>query len=729
MMRSESDGGPAGPSAPAPAATAEQPLALPTPPAPPRRAHRLESPFGTRIDPYFWLRDDARANPEVLDHLRAENAYRKACMAAAAPLEERLYAEMIARIQQDDASVPYRKNGYWYRTSFSTGREYPVFTRRRDEPGAADEVLLDANQLAAEHDYYQIGAIEISPDNRWLAYCEDTVGRREYRLRFKDLATGDTLATAIADVESDIAFANDSRTVLYVAKDPETLLGLYVRAHRIGTGPEEDVLLFEQTDQSFYTGVSKSKSERYLFISMESTLSSEWLYAEADDPALRFKVFFPREADHEYQIEHGGDRFFVRSNWRALNFRLMQAEIGRESDRAAWVDVVAHRADTLIHGFDVFDTFLAVSVRTGGLRKLQIQPLPPQGAAADGSAAAAVRGVAAFIESGEPAYTASLGVNAETNSEVLRYGYTSLTTPPSVYEYDLRSGERRLLKRDPVLGPFDPEDYETRFLFAPARDGKAVPVSIVYRRDTRLDGTAPLLQYGYGAYGLSMDPAFSSTRLSLLDRGFVFALAHVRGGQELGRAWYDDGRLMQKMHTFTDFIDVTEFLVERGIGARHGVFAMGGSAGGLLMGAIANLAPGRYRAIVAQVPFVDVLTTMLDRSIPLTTNEYEEWGNPADREVYEYLSSYSPYDNVDARDYPPMLVTTGLWDSQVQYFEPAKWVAKLRAQMTGGGPVLLHVDMEAGHGGKSGRFQRYREIAMEYAFILDQWRGGTSTQA
>ena len=684
----------------------------PTPPIASRRPHRIESPFGVRIDPYYWLRDDARENAEVLEYLRSENAYRESHMSSAKALEDQLYEEMLGRLKQDDASVPYRKNGYWYQTRFATGLEYPVFTRRRDEPTAPEEVLLDANALAAAHDYYQIGAIEISPDNRWLAYCEDTVGRREYRLRFKDLTSGQILATAIENVESDLAFASDSRTILYVAKDPETLLGLYVKAHRIGTDPGTDDLIFEQTDKTFYTGVSKSKSERFIFISMESTLSSEWLYAEADEANLRFRVFSPREPDHEYQIEHWNDRFIVRTNWRAENFRLMQVAVGGEADRAAWQDLVSHRQDTLLHGFDVLRSHLALSVRTGGLRKLQIVPL--------GEAAG---GTPQYIQSDEAAYATSIGVNAEMDSDVLRYGYTSLTTPLCVFEYDLRSGERKLLKRDPVQGSFDPVDYETQFLFAPARDGKLVPVSIVHRRGTRLDGTAPLLQYAYGAYGHSTDPVFSSTRLSLLDRGFVYAIAHVRGGQELGRAWYDDGRLLNKMHTFTDFIDVTEFLVARGIGARDGIFAMGGSAGGLLMGAIANLAPSHYRAIVAQVPFVDVLTTMLDQSIPLTTNEYDEWGNPATRDVYDYILSYSPYDNVSAQPYPALLVSTGLWDSQVQYFEPAKWVANLRAEQTGTRPVLLHVDMEAGHGGKSGRFQRYREIAMEFAFLLDQWGG------
>ena len=463
-------------------------------------------------------------------------------------------------------------------------------------------------------------------------------------------------------------------------------------------------MLFRSTDRSFYTGVSKSKSERFIFVHMESTVSSEWRYAHADDPALEFKTFLPHERDHEYQLEHLGDDFIVRTNWQARNFRLMRVPIGRESDRREWRDVVAHRDDTLVEDFDVFKNFLAVSVRSGGLAKISITPLHghPE----------------FFIASDEAAYTMSISVNPELDTDLVRYAYSSLITPTTIYDYNVLTRERTLLKRDPVLGSFDPANYGTEFLFAPARDGSRIPVSLAYRKDFVRDGRAPLLQYAYGAYGLSTDPSFSSARLSLIDRGFVYAIAHVRGGQEMGRAWYDDGRLMHKMNSFTDFIDVTRHLAAERYAAKDKVFAMGGSAGGLLMGAVANMSPENYRGIVAQVPFVDVLTTMLDDSIPLTTNEYDEWGNPDERLNYDYLLSYSPYDNVREQPYPAMLITTGLWDSQVQYYEPAKWIAKLRALKTGQNPVFLRVDMEAGHGGKAGRFQRYREIAMEYAFLL-----------
>ena len=687
------------------------------PPVAAVRPHIVASPHGDRTDPYYWLRDDERTNPEVLAYLAAENAYWERCTAAGKPFENALYEEIISRVKQDDSSVPYRMHGYWYHTRFAPGQEHPIFGRRKGSLEAPEDVMLDANLLAVGHDYYRIGAMEISPDSEWLAFCEDTVGRRQYTLRFKNLRTGEILDTAISDVESDLAWANDNRTVLYVAKDPETLLGLYVKKHVLGQDPRHDTLAFEQTDKSFYTGVSKSKSERFIFIHMESTVSSEWQYAHADDPALEFRTFLPHERDHEYQLEHLGDVFIVRTNWQAKNFRLMQVPIGQNGDRAGWRDVVPHRDDTFIEDFDVFNGFLAVSVRSGGLAKISIAPWTPGGAVQGG----AVQGGAEFfIASDEAAYATSLSVNAELDTEIVRYAYSSLTTPTTIYDYNVRTGEKILLKRDPVVGSFDPANYRTEFLFAPGRDGTQIPVSLVYRNGLARDGSAPLLQYAYGAYGLSTDPSFSSARLSLIDRGFIYAIAHVRGGQEMGRAWYDNGRKLHKMNSFADFIDVTRHLVAERYAAKDKVFAMGGSAGGLLMGAIANLSPDDYHGIVAQVPFVDVVTTMLDDSIPLTTNEYDEWGNPNEREDYGYMLSYSPYDNVRAQGYPAMFVTTGLWDSQVQYYEPAKWIAKLRALKTDPNSVFLHVDMEAGHGGKSGRFQRYREIAMEYAFVLGQ---------
>jgi oligopeptidase B len=681
------------------------------------RPHAVHSAHGERIDPYYWLRDDERKNPQVLAYLEAENAYRQRCMAEGQRFENALYEEIVSRLKQDDSTVPYRLHGYWYHTRFEPGKEHPIFARRKGSVEAPEEILLDANVFAAQHDYYRIGAMEVSPDSAWLAFCEDTVGRRQFTLRIKNLITGEILPAAIPDVESDLAWAGDNQTVLYVEKDPDTLLGLYVKKHILGSDPRHDALVFEQTDKSFYTGVSKSKSERFIFLHMESTVSSEWRYAYADDPALEFRTFLAHERDHEYQVEHLGDAFIVRTNWQARNFRLMQAPIGRQANRGDWRDVVPHRADTFIEDFDVFNGFIAVSVRTGGLAKISIVrgAAQPAGGAAVGAAQDSAE---SFIASDEAAYTTSLSVNPQLDTELVRYAYSSLTTPTTVYDYNVRTGEKLLLKRDPVVGSFDPANYRTEFLFAPARDGARIPVSLVYRTNFVRDGSAPLLQYAYGAYGLSTDPVFSSARLSLIDRGFVYAIAHVRGGQEMGRAWYDDGRKLRKMNSFTDFIDVTRHLVAERYACSNKVFAMGGSAGGLLMGAVANLSPGDYRGMVAQVPFVDVVTTMLDDSIPLTTNEYDEWGDPNDRRDYEYMLSYSPYDNVRAQAYPALFVTTGLWDSQVQYYEPAKWVAKLRAAKSGTNPVFLHIDMDAGHGGKAGRFQRYREIAMEYTFLL-----------
>jgi oligopeptidase B len=676
------------------------------------RPQRLPSPFGDRVDPYYWLRDDAREDPQVLAYVAAENAYRRAMMAGTADLEARVFAEIVARLPRSDVSVPYLKQGVWYYDRFDPDAEHPVFLRRRGSMDAPEETMLDANQLAAGHDYFQIGAAEVSPDGRWLAYCEDTVGRRQYRLRIRDLSSGVTLPAVIEDVETDLAWAGDSRTLLYVAKDPETLLGLYVRKHRVGTDPRDDALVFEQTDRSFYTGVSKSKSERFLFIHMESTVSSEWRYARADDPALEFRVFLPHERDHEYQVEHAGDGFLVRSNWHAPNFRIMQASVEAPADRANWRELVPHREEAFVHDFEPFARFVAVSLRTGALRRIEIVPLAAPGAEAG-------RTGPFLVDAEEAAFTMDLGDNPAVDTDVLRYTYTSPTTPRTTYDLDVRRGTRTLLKRDEVVGDFDPARYQAELDFVAATDGARIPVTLVRRRDTPLDGTAPLLLYAYGAYGSCVDPTFSVSRLSLLDRGFVHAIAHVRGGQEMGRAWYDAGRGRHKRNSFTDFIDVTRALLARGVAAPDRVIAMGGSAGGLLVAAVANMAPALYRAIVAQVPFVDVVTTMLDASIPLTTNEYDEWGDPAVRENYEYMLSYSPYDNVRAQAYPSMLVTTGLWDSQVQYYEPVKWVAKLRATKTDHNPLLLHVEMEAGHGGKPGRFEHFRDTALEFAFAID----------
>jgi len=682
------------------------PQPKPVPPVAATRPHVVESPHGNRVDEYYWLRDDERSSPDVIGYLEAENAYKEAMTAHTQALEDKVYEEIVARIKQDDSTVPYRHRGYWYYTRYETGKEYPVYARKAGSLDAPEELMLDVNRMAEGHGFFQVGSSAIAPDNRILAYTEDDVGRRQYRLRFKDLATGETLPDRIENVDPSVAWTADSRSVLYLEKDPETLLARRVRRHVLGTDPAADALVYEQDDESFYTAVTTTKDEKYVLIIAQSTVSTEFRYARADDPSLAFRVFYPRERDLEYYVDHLDGRWIIRTNWQAPNFRLMEARVGEEGDRANWREILAHRDDAFIHGIDVFRGFLAIEERSGAMRKIRIRPWDD--------------GKDFYIASDEPAYTTSLGQNAEIDTNVVRYEYTSLTTPMTVYDYDIRTGERQLMKRTPVLGGYDPANYRTELVWATARDGARIPVSLAYRAGVAKDGKAPVLQYAYGSYGATMDPSFAVSRVSLLDRGFVYALAHVRGGQEMGRRWYEQGRLLNKRNSFTDFVDVTRFLVSEGYADPARVSAMGGSAGGLLMGAVANMAPGDYRAIVAQVPFVDVVTTMLDESIPLTTNEFDEWGNPKKKEYYDYMLSYSPYDNVARQDYPAMLVTTGLHDSQVQYWEPAKWVARLRARKTGSSPLLYRTTMEAGHGGKSGRFRRFRDIAEEYAFILDQ---------
>ncbi len=688
-----------------------------TPPDVEQRPHQVRAPFGAvRDDAYYWLRDDQRARPEVIAYLEAENAHADAVMAPLKPLQDALYEEFVGRIKQDDASVPYRERGWWYYTRYETGQDYPVHARRRDaqgmdalavqrdvEAGApGEQVLLDVNAMAAGKDYFSVGDYEVSQDNRLLAWAEDAVGRRQYTIRFRDLETGEVHPDVIEGVSANLVWADDNRTLFYVENDPETLLTVRVRKHVLGTPVADDPVVYEEHDDSFYMGVDRTRDDRFICIEVESTVSSELRCAPAADPR-EFTVLAPRERDVEYQADHLGGRWVIRTNDAgASNFKLVTAPTDATS-RAQWTDLVPHRDDVYIEDYDLFDGFIAIGERSGGLERIRILR----------------DGAEEFVKADEDAYSMGLDVNSEPDSEWLRYGYTSMTTPETTYEMNVRTGERRLLKQQPVPG-YDASLYETRRLWATARDGTKVPVSLVYRKGYAADGTGALLQYAYGSYGHSIDPSFSSTAVSLLDRGVAYAIAHVRGGQEMGRAWYDDGKLLNKKNTFTDFIDVTDFLVREGWAAPGRVAAHGGSAGGLLMGAIANMAPDRYRVILSQVPFVDVVTTMLDPSIPLTTNEYDEWGNPEQREYYDYMLSYSPYDNLAKQAYPAMFVGTGLWDSQVQYWEPAKYVAKLRDLDTGDGPIVFRTNMDAGHGGKSGRFRRYRELAETYAFALDR---------
>jgi oligopeptidase B len=678
----------------------------PVPPIAAKKPYQVPSPFGTREDDYYWLRDDSRQSVEVLNYLDSENAYRDAEMASTNALQQKLYNEIIGRLKPDDASVPVYKHGYWYYTRFEPGLDYPIYARRKGSLSAPEQVMLEGNDMAKGHEYFRIGATAISPDGKSLAYTEDVVGRRQYTLKIKNLSAGTILADAVINVEPEVVWAADNKTLLYIEKDPVTLLSVRVHKHKLGTDPAKDSLVYEEKDHSYYMGIGRSRSEKYLYIELQSTEQSEWRYADAADPSLHFRTVLPREPKLKYEVEHLGNAFIIRTNWQAPNYRIVRAPIATRADKHTWNDVIPTRSDTFLENLEVSTHYLAVNERSGGLLKIRVISW-------DGTKNH-------LIDSAEPAYTMTLVETPGIGSSALRYVYTSLVTPPTTYDYDMNTGRKDLKKTETVLGGFDKNNYVTEFLHATARDGKQIPVSVAYRKGTKLDGTAPLYQYAYGSYGYSTDPEFSSDWLSLLDRGFVIAIAHIRGGQELGRQWYEDGRLLHKKNTFTDFIDVTEYLVQRHYGAKDKVFAQGGSAGGLLMGAVANMAPQDYRGIIAYVPYVDVVTTMLDESIPLTSNEFDEWGNPKQKAYYDYMLSYSPYDNVRAQDYPAMLVYTGLWDSQVQYFEPAKWVAKLRATKTDHHPLIFGVDKAAAHGGRSGRFQRYHDTAREYAFILNQ---------
>ena len=686
------------------------PDSLDVPPVAPKRPHRLERHGDARVDDYYWMRN--RDDPEVLAYLQAENAYVDTRLAHTVELQERLFQEIKGRIKQTDMSAPYREGAYLYYRRYEEGREYPIHCRTRRDDGD-ERVVLDVNALAEGHAFCDVAAREISPHERWLAYAVDTIGRRQYTVRFRDLETGGDLADAIPDVTGNLVWANDNRTVLYARQNPTTLRPNQILRHRIGSDPSGDAVVYEETDEAFGCAVGKSRSKRFLLVASYQTLSSEYRYLDADDPEGTFTVFLPRERDHEYHLDHYRDRFFIRTNADARNFRLLETDAGAPG-REHWREIVPHREDVLLEEYEMFEGHLVLQERVDGLVRLHVRPW-------DGEGPHEV----AFPES---AYDAHIDANnREPATVVLRFGYSSLSTPESTYDYDMRTRTRTLVKQETVLGGYDPARYRTERIHATAPDGTRVPISLVSRLETPRNGSAPLLLYGYGAYGLSMDAEFRSARLSLLDRGFVFAIAHVRGGEEMGRRWYDDGKLLKKVNTFTDFIACAEHVAAERYTRSDRLFAMGGSAGGLLMGAVANLRPDLFRGIVAQVPFVDVVTTMLDGSIPLTTGEYDEWGNPNDKIYYDYIRAYSPYDNVESKVYPHLLVMTGLHDSQVQYWEPAKWVAKLRALRTDDHLLLLKTNMEAGHGGASGRYRRYRETALQYAFLLDLSAGVETT--
>ncbi|QRY57938.1 oligopeptidase B [Sphingobacterium siyangense] len=657
-------------------------------------------------DDYYWMIDyfkKGEKSQEVIDYLEEENNYTNLMLQDTEDLQENLFHELKSRIKEKDESVPYYKNGYYYYSRTEEGKQYFKFCRKKGTLEGEEEVLLDVDQLAEGHAYYTAKGFSVSPDNRLLAFSVDTVSRREYTIFIKNIETGEIYPDHIKNTEGAAIWGNDNRTLFYTAKNPVTLLSEKIMRHTLGGDPAADVLVYEEKDNTNYIGVGKSKNGKYVMINSEGTLSSEIWLLNADSPQSEFRIFQPRIQDVLYSVVALEDRFLILTNDGAINFRIMQCPLDR-TDRSHWQPFIDHRPDVLVSDIEEFKDFLAIAERKNGLTQLAIYNLKSQHQH--------------YLDFGEVAYTVYPGINVEYNSDKLRYGYTSLVTPSSVYEYDMAKQKKILLKQQEILGGYDQTAYITERVFATARDGVQVPISIVYKKGTKLDSSAPLLQYAYGSYGASMDPTFSSNRLSLLDRGFIYALAHIRGGEEMGRQWYEDGKMMHKMNTFYDFVDCSKYLIDQHYCMPEHLYAQGGSAGGLLMGVIANIAPEQYHGIIAQVPFVDVVNTMLDDTIPLTTNEYDEWGNPNEKEAYYYMKAYSPYENIEAKEYPNLLVTTGLHDSQVQYFEPAKWVAKLRATKIGDAVLLLKTDMDYGHGGASGRFDYLKEIALEYAFLF-----------
>ncbi len=678
-----------------------------TAPVADKKPKTLTAHGDTRIDNYFWMNDYFKKGPDstnVVKYLTAENSYYDTMMSATKNFQEKLYIEMKARIKEKDESVPYFKNGYYYYTRQVEGKDYYLLCRKKTTLQAAEEILLDVNAMAEGHNYFRVGGTSVSPDNNLLAYGVDTVSRNEFTIYIKNLQTGEIYKDAISRTQSDAVWAADNKTIFYTSKNPVTLLSEKIKKHLLGTDAAADVVVYSETDPSNYIGVGKTKSEKYIFIVSQATLSSEQRFIAADKPNATFKIFQPRIKEVLYDVDHANDHFYIRTNNdKATNFKLMTCTEDK-TDTGNWKEMIAHSDSVLIESIDLFKGHIAVSERKNGLTQIHI--INTQ------------NNQQHYINFGEATYAAYPGPTPEYNTDTIRYNYTSLTTPNSVYDYNMNTKEKKLMKQQEVVGGYDAAAYVTERLYATAKDGTVVPISLVYKKGFKKDGSAPLLLYGYGSYGASMDASFSSIRLSLLDRGFAFAIAHIRGGQEMGRKWYEDGKMLKKKNTFTDFIDCADFLIANKYTSTPHLYAMGGSAGGLLMGAVANMRPELWNGIVAQVPFVDVINTMSDASIPLTTNEYDEWGNPASKESYDYMKTYSPYDNVEKKAYPNMLVTTGLHDSQVQYFEPAKWVAKLRELKTDSNHILLYTNMEAGHGGASGRFKALRDRAREYAFLF-----------
>ncbi|MDG0967656.1 MAG: S9 family peptidase [Flavobacteriaceae bacterium] len=684
------------------------------PPVAKQIPEKLEIHGDTRIDPYFWMRlSDAQKEAEepdaqtqdVLDYLHAENKYLKQEMKPTEALQEKLYEEIVGRIKQDDSSVPVTVNGYTYYTRFEEGQDYPYHCRTKDEKQADEEVMLNGPKMAEGKSYFSIGGRSVSENNQYLAYGVDLVSRREYTLHIKDLTTGEILSDIIKNTTGSVTWANDNKTIFYVKKDPLTLRANQIYKHRLGTDVSEDELVFEETDETFSCWISKTKSRQFLMIGSSQTLSTEYRFLDADTPDGNWQIIHSRERNLEYFVDHYKNDFYIITNDKAKNFRLMKTSVTNPG-KVNWREIIGHRNDVLLEDIEIFKEHLVVNERHDGLTRLRIIRWKDMSEH--------------YVSFDDPTYAVWISANPEFNTSLLRFGYSSLTTPTAIYDYEVNTKEKTLKKQDEVLGGvFDRENYRSERIMAPSRDGKTqIPISIVYHKDFKKSGQEPLLLYGYGSYGNNIDPWFSSSRLSLLDRGFAFAIAHIRGGQEMGRSWYEDGKMLKKKNTFYDFIDAGSHLVDKGYTSRSHMYAQGGSAGGLLIGAVINMEPSLWNGAIAAVPFVDVISTMMDETIPLTTFEFDEWGNPKDKEYYDYMKSYSPYDNVAKMDYPNLLITTGYWDSQVQYWEPAKWIAKLRDNKTDDNLLLMDTNMEVGHGGASGRFKRYKEVALSYAFLL-----------
>ncbi|WP_303317742.1 S9 family peptidase [Flavivirga abyssicola] len=658
----------------------------------------------SRIDNYYWL--NKRDNPEVIDYLNAENDYTKGMMQHTETFQKELFEEMKGRIKEDDTTVPYKLNGYWYITRYEKGKDYPIYVRKKENLDATEEILFDCNEMAKEHAYFNLGGIAISPDNTLAAFSTDTVSRRQYTIQIKNLITGEIYSDKILSTTGSATWANDNKTLFYSIKDKVTLRSHKILKHKLHTDTKKDVEVYHEEDETFNTFVYKTKSRKYIVIGVSSTLTTEYRILSADTPDDEFKVFQERIRELDYNISHYEDHFYIVTNSDgATNFKLLKTK-ETTTQKDYWQEVIPHRESVLLEDIEIFKDYLVVNERENGLNNLRIISW-------DGAEDYK-------LPFNSETYTVYIGNNADFDSDVLRYGFNSLTSPSSVIDYNFKSKQKEIKKEQAVLGgKFSSNNYESKRIWATARDGVKMPISLVYRKGIKLDGTNPLLQYAYGSYGSTVDPSFSSIRLSLLDRGFIYAISHIRGGEYLGRNWYENGKLLTKLNTFHDFIDCSKYLIEQKYTSNKHLYAYGGSAGGLLMGAIINMNPELYKGVLAAVPFVDVVTTMLDDSIPLTTGEYDEWGNPNDLNYYNYMKSYSPYDNVEAKSYPNILVTTGLHDSQVQYWEPAKWVAKLRELKTDENKLLLHTDMDSGHGGASGRFESLKEVSLEYAFLLD----------